>query len=92
MQLIRPALQGLGALEFECAALPSSTAAADLLDGKPGGATAVVTSTALRAGLIAAGLAVAGERKHLLKYSVFAALAIEAFVLTYIAANRRKKE
>jgi hypothetical protein len=84
-------LHGLGASEFECAALPSSTAAADLIAGKPGGLTAVVTSTALRAGLIAAGLAIAGERKRLLKYSVFSALAIEAFVLAYVAANRRKE-
>ena len=79
-------LQGLGG----CAELPSSTAASDLLDGKPGALMDVTVSVILRGGLIAAGLYLAGERKNLVKYSAAAALAIEAFVLSYIAYNRRK--
>lgn len=85
---VLPQLHGLGFAE-SCATLPSSTAAADFLDGKPGGLASVVTSTALRAGLIAVGLLVVGQRKGVVKGAIGGAIAIEAFVLTYIAANRK---
>lgn len=71
----------------QCASLPSSTAAADLLHGNPGGLAGVVLSTAGRAALIGAGLYVAGEREHLVRNAVAGALAIEVFVLTWIATH-----
>lgn len=61
--------------------LPSVVAAEDFLKGKPGGLMSVVSSTAGRAGIIFAGLYLAGERKRLLRYAVAGALAIELFVL-----------
>ncbi len=73
-----------------CATLPSSSAVADLLDRKPGAWQDVALSTGLRAGLIGIGLAVAGEREALIKKSLFAAVAIEAFVIWYVATHREK--
>jgi hypothetical protein len=81
-------LGGLGA--GVTTTLPSVTAAEDFLEGKKGGFANVVLSTGLRAGLIGAGLYVAGEREKLLKYSVYGALAIEAFVLVYINSQLKK--
>lgn len=70
--------------------LPSVTAAEAFWEGEPGGLTAVIGSTALRAALIGIGLALAGERKNLVKYSVAGALAIEAFVLTSVKLQLAK--
>jgi hypothetical protein len=72
--------------------LPSVDAAERFVQGRPGGAIGLVTSTGLRAILIGVGLAFAGERKHLLKYSVAGALAIEAFVLASVAAQLKKQQ
>ena len=66
------------------ATLPSIGAAEGWLRGERGAGFAVVTSIALRTGLIAAGLALAGERKRLVPYSIAAALAVELFVLTTV--------
>ena len=66
------------------ATLPSIGAAEGWLRGQPGAGFAVVTSIALRAGLIAAGLAVLGERKKLVPYAIGGALAVELFVLTTV--------
>ena len=65
--------------------LPSVVAAEDFLRGKPGGLVSVVSSTAGRAGIIFAGLYLAGERKRLLRYALAGALAIELFVLWRIS-------
>lgn len=72
-----------------CATLPSSNAAADFIQGKPGALGHVVLSTGLRAVLISLGIYAAGERdtKRLAKYSVGAAVAIEAFVLWWVWKN-----
>lgn len=67
--------------------LPSVVAAEDFLRGRPGGLTAVASSTAGRAGIIFMGLYLAGERKRLLRYALAGALAIEAFVLWRIWAQ-----
>ena len=72
--------------------LPSVVAAEQFWKGEEGGAFNLVTSTALRALLIGVGLAVAGERKNLVKYSVAGALAIEAFVLTAVKIQLSKTQ
>lgn len=78
--------------QFGDASLPSSSAALDLVQGKPGAVISVVGSTALRAGLIATGAALAGLRgKPLLRASVGGALAIEAFVLAWIWWRNRSE-
>ena len=63
--------------------LPSETAAKALLRGEPGGLSSVLYWTLFRAGVIGAGLYAAGEREHLLKYSVAAAAAVELGVLWF---------
>lgn len=77
--------------ESSPATLPSSDAVADLLDGKPGALLGVVGSTLLRAGLIGAGMYVAGfrKRKQLVRGSIAGALAIELFVFGWVAHKRR---
>lgn len=71
----------------QCASLPSSNAAADLLQGKAGGFGRVVFWTGVRAALVGLGLAAVGERKHLVRNAIAGALAIEVFVLTWIATH-----
>jgi hypothetical protein len=73
------------------ASLPSLDAAVRFMRGEEGGLGGVITSTALRAVLIGAGLAVVGERKHLVKYSLAGAVAIEAFVLLTVRAQLATK-
>jgi hypothetical protein len=82
-------LQGLDDVAG-CASLPSSQAALDLVEGKPAAIVPVLGSMLGRAALIGAGLFVVGERRNLVKYSAAAAVAIELFVIGYVAANRRK--
>lgn len=86
----RSAPEPVTALGAACeATLPSSTAADRLVSGDPWAIPAVVMSTVLRGGLIAGGLYVAGLRgKDLAKGAVGGALAIETFVLGYVAAQR----
>jgi hypothetical protein len=71
--------------------LPSSDAVADLFDGKPGALIGVATSTALRMGLIGAGMYVAGirDRRTLMRGAIAGGLAIELFVLAWVAHQRR---
>jgi len=68
--------------------LPSARAAADLVAGQPGALLDVAGTLALRSALIAAGLFLAGERRALVKKSLYAALAIEAFVIGYAYMKR----
>lgn len=79
---------GLGALPA-CAALPSGTSAASLVAGDWGALPLAVLHTALRAGLVGAGLYAAGERAAVVKKAVAGSLAIEAFVLAWAAWRRR---
>lgn len=68
--------------------LPSADAAKDLVRGVPGALPRVVGYTALRAGLIGAGLLVAGQRgRPVLRGAVFGALAVEVFVLLWASAE-----
>jgi hypothetical protein len=68
-----------------CASVPSSEAAYRLVEGDVGALGAVAGTMVLRAGLVGAGLYVAGERdpKTLAKYAAAGSVAIEAFVLAW---------
>lgn len=66
------------------AVLPSGSSALSLVQGRPGAIGGVFLHTMLRAGLIGAGLAIAGERKHLVRNALAGSLAVEAFVLGFM--------
>jgi hypothetical protein len=66
-----------------CPALPSGTSAYRLVSGDPSGVPGVIGHTVARAALIGTGMAVAGERRHLVRNAIGGALAIEAFVLVW---------
>jgi len=68
-----------------CPALPSGTSAYRLMSGDPSGLVGVVGHTVGRSVLVGVGMAVAGERKHLVRNAVAGALGIEAFVLVWAA-------
>lgn len=80
---------GLGEALTSCpvcpAALPSGTSAYRLMRGDPKGLAGIVGHTIGRASLIGVGMAVAGERKHLVRNALGGALGIEAFVLVWAA-------
>ena len=68
-----------------CLTLPSSDAAVTLVQGDIApGVVGVVGSTLLRSVLIMGGLYAVGERKHLIRNSIGASVAIELFVLAWI--------
>lgn len=75
-----------------CASLPSSTSVSDMLDGKFDGFVGSIVSTAVRGGLIAGGLYIAGDRKHLWRDALAGALAIETFVILYTLARKAALE
>ena len=70
--------------------LPSASSACDVVHGVPGAIPRAALHTAGRAVLIAAGIAIAGERDwtRLAKSSIGAALAIEAFALSWAWTHR----
>lgn len=73
--------------------LPSAQSAADFIDGKKGSLFDVASCTLFRGILIASGLYVSGLRgKQLKRASIFGALSIEAFVLSYSIYDKIKKE
>lgn len=61
--------------------LPSVVAAEAIWRGEKGAAGKVAYSMLQRAAIILPALFLAGERKHLLKYTLFTTAAIEAVVL-----------
>lgn len=74
------------------AEIPSSTSARSLVRGEPGGVIAALLSTVARAGIIGAGLYVAGARgRKLVVYAAAGAVAIEAFVLAWVVADERSR-
>lgn len=69
-----------------CPALPSGTSAYKLMSGDlKGGIPGVIGHTVGRATLIGIGLAVAGEREHIVRNAIAGAVGIEAFVLAWAA-------
>lgn len=63
--------------------LPSETAAKALIRGEPGALGSVLYWTLWRAGVIGAGLYVAGERERLVRNALAGALAVEVGVLLF---------
>lgn len=70
------------------AELPSSSSAKDLINGKPAAIFPVIGWTLLRGTLIGAGLALAGQRKGVLRGAVAGTLMIEAWVLGWALVQR----
>lgn len=64
-------------------ALPSASSALAFARGEPGALPLVVLHTLLRAGIIGAGLYVAGTRRNLARTAIVSSLAIETFVLCW---------
>lgn len=72
-------------------ALPSASSALALMNGEPGALPLVLAHTALRAGIIGAGLLVAGvPRRQIVRHALVSSLAIEAFVLGWAAYQKGK--
>lgn len=70
--------------------LPSANSALAFVRGEPGSTASVIKHTLGRSVLIGVGLAVAGEREHLIQKSLAAGMTIESFVLlwTYYTVNK----
>ena len=73
----------------ECDTLPSAGSAAALVRGEEGAAPLVLWHTLVRAALIGVGLAVVGQRDHLVRNAIAGAAAVEVFVLAYQYARQR---
>lgn len=71
-----------------CDTLPSAQSAAALVRGEVKALPTVLLHTAGRAALIGIGLAVIGERKHIVRNAVAGAVAVEVFVLGYQYVKR----
>lgn len=63
--------------------LPSATAARDLVAGDLNALPRVIGWTLMRAVLIGAGVALAGERKHVVRYAVAGAAFVEVWILCW---------
>jgi hypothetical protein len=63
--------------------LPSAGSALAFVRGEPGALPVVMLHTAVRAGIIGAGLYVAGTRRNLFRTAIVSSLAIETFVLCW---------
>lgn len=70
--------------------LPSANSALAFVRGEKGSTLSVIGHTLGRSVLIGAGLAVAGEREHLVRKAVVSSMAIESFVLlwTHYTVNK----
>lgn len=71
-----------------CPRLPSATHASRLLDGDAVGVPLVALDVIGRAALIATGMYVAGARANIPRYAIGGALALEAYVLTWLALTK----
>jgi len=75
----------LDAARFDGETFPPTDAARRMLDGELGGLVESAAWTLGRAGLIAAGMHLAGERGDLWRQAVAGSLAVEAFVVGWAA-------
>lgn len=66
-----------------CDTLPSAGSAAALVRGEAEALPLVLLHALVRAALIGVGLAVVGEREHLVRNAIAGSAAIEVFVLGY---------
>jgi hypothetical protein len=71
-----------------CAALPSGQAAYNLVSGDWSALLPVAGTMLARSALIGAGMALAGERKHLVRNAVAGGAAVETFVLAWAIYRR----
>lgn len=71
-------------------ALPSASSALALVNGEPGALPLVIMHTTLRAGIIATGLWVSGQRGDIVRTALVSSLAIEAFVLTWATIQKNR--
>jgi hypothetical protein len=71
-----------------CAALPSGQAAYNLVSGDWSALLPVVGTMLARSALIGTGMAIGGEREHLVRNAVCGGLAVETFVLVWAAYKR----
>jgi peptidoglycan/LPS O-acetylase OafA/YrhL len=79
-------------------ALPSASSALALVNGEPGALPLVLFHTAMRAGIMATGMYVAGHlfesvkipTRQIVKTSLVSSLAIEAFVLMWAGYQKGK--
>ena len=69
---------------------PSAQAAADCLQGVPGGCLRSLGWTAARAGLLAGGMMLAGERKDLWRKVRAGSLGVQAWLMIETALRERK--
>lgn len=72
-----------------CPALPSGRKAFDLVSGDMSALIPSIAFTAVRAGIIGVGLAVVGERRHLIRNAVAGAVAVEVFVLAWALYEKK---
>lgn len=74
----------------DCPNLPSVVAVCDLVDGDWSGLPEAISGTTTRAALIAAGMALAGERSltKLMLYSAAGSLVVEAWVIAWVAQQK----
>lgn len=72
-----------------CDTLPSAGSAAALVRGDVAAVPLVLWHTLVRATLIGIGLAVVGQREHLVRNAIAGAAAIEVFVLGYQYVRQR---
>ena len=72
----------------ECVPFPSAVGARAALDGEPGALADLGGMVAMRAALLAAGMAAAGERQNLGRNALAGSLAVQAFVVSYTASRR----
>lgn len=81
--------QGLAGATVKNASLPSSEAAASFLNGEDGGFAKIISSTLLRALLIAPGLALGGVRepKKVIIASLASSVMISTFILVYLGVQ-----
>lgn len=87
------ALQPVRNAPLVCPTLPSSESAYNLVTNPSIGTALVVgRDTLVRGALIAIGMYIAGERKHLVRNALGGAIAIEAFVLAYTWAKTKSPQ
>jgi len=75
-----------------CDSVPSAESTGALIRGEKNALPRVLIHTAGRAALIGVGLAIAGEREHLVRNSLAGAIALEAFLLVYCAARHNDSQ
>lgn len=72
----------------DCDTLPSANSAASLIRGERNALPRVIVHTLGRSAVIGIGLAIVGQRTHLIRNALAGGIAIELFVLAYQYSKR----